>query len=365
MSTRCPGPAELAVTGVGVVSPWGDDPETAVVGGSAPFPAGEWFNHRTRLGPRGYKYLPSAAQYILAAARAAQVDRGCPEAHPADRRGFLLATNAGLAGLFDSMDATIAAEGAAGISPASAPYFAVNVLGNRLAAELSLNGFALTFATARTAAVDALSTGALALASGRCDTLVLAAVEEPVPDGRGGGGEQGAVALTLEPAVAARARGTAVRATLRTRSLFVPPAALDGAQGRAHADRVLAAALTQVLPSANPPSTVHVDLDSSPVSAAVVAALAGIPVRLPEPPRDGPYPDGPPEDDDPARTGRLLPPRRIGCLGPALAVARAVNAAKGGDQLVVCATGAGHVALVRVSPYRLTTTQESEHAEAA
>lgn len=366
VSTQGPAPAELAVTGVGVVSPWGDDPETAAAGRGIPFPGGEWFDHRTRLGPRGYKYLPVAAQYILAAARAAQLDGGCPEAHPADRRGFLLATNAGLAALFDSMDATVAAEGAAGLSPASAPYFAVNVLGNRLAAELSLNGFALTVATARTAAVDALSAGGLALASGRCDTLVLAAAEEPVPAARGGGGEQGAVALTLEPAAAARSRGTAVLATLLARSLFIPPAALESVEGRTRADQVLAAVLTQMLPSASPPPTLHVDLDCSSVSAAVAAALGGLgEVRCGIRATDGRGAvsiggsaaghDQPP----PARTRggaayrhgiTALPAERIGCLGPALAVARAVTASGGGDRLVVSATCAGHVALARVSP---------------
>ncbi|MEV6052198.1 beta-ketoacyl synthase N-terminal-like domain-containing protein [Streptomyces sp. NPDC052107] len=352
MNARCPVPAELAVTGVGVVSPWGDDPRTAA---AVPSPAGMWFDHRERLGPRGYKYLPPAAQYVLAAGRAALADGGRPDAYPADRRGLLLATNGGLAGLFDSMDTTVVGEGAAGISPASAPYFAVNVLGNRLAAELSLNGFALTVATARTAAVDALPAGALALASGRCDTLVMAAVEEPVPATRGGGGEQGAVAFTLESAAAARTRGAMVRATLRTRSLFVPPAALGGAAGRARAHRALAGALAPLAGPADPPVTVHLDLDSSPVSEAVAAVLSGVPVRPPEPFAA----------DDPAGSGLPLPPRRTGCLGPALAVAQAVTAREGDARLVVCATGAGHVALVRVRPLSPHHTQESQHAETA
>ncbi|MEU2426275.1 beta-ketoacyl synthase N-terminal-like domain-containing protein [Streptomyces sp. NPDC007851] len=366
MSTGYPAVAELAVTGVGVVSPWGDDPETALAGGAAPAPDGAWFDHRARLGPRGYKYLPPAARYVLAAARAALADGGCPGAHPADRRGLLLATNAGLAGLFDTMDATVAADGAAGIPPASAPYFAVNVLGNRLAAELSLNGFALTVATARTAALDALSTGALAVAAGRCDTLLLAAAEEPVPAARGGAGETGAVALALEPAAAARARGAEVRATLWSRSLFVPPPALDTPDGRAQADRVLTAALTRMLPPAADASPAfHLDLDSSAVSEAVTAAVTGLPGRPPGSPAEGPHPDGLPDAGDPTGPGRPLPPHRTGCLGPALAVARAVAARAGGDRLVVCATGAGHVALVRVSPVPPHHTQESQHAEAA
>ncbi|MEU9387854.1 hypothetical protein AB0D38_46115, partial [Streptomyces sp. NPDC048279] len=129
-----------------------------------------------------------------------------------------------------------------------------------------------------------------------------------------------------------------------------PPAALADATGRARAGRVLADALTQVLAPAGPPPTVHLDLDSSAVSEAVAAAVTGIRVHPPEPAAEGPNPDGVPEEDDPAGTGRPLPPYRTGCLGPALTVARAVTAHGGGERLVVCATGAGQVALVRVSP---------------
>jgi 3-oxoacyl-[acyl-carrier-protein] synthase II len=346
---------ELAVTGVGVVSPWGDSADVASAAGGAPMPrAGDWFDHRERLGPRGYKYLPAAAQYALAAARGALADRGRPDAVPANRRGLLLATNAGLAGLFDAMDATVAESGAAGISPASAPYFAVNVLGNRLAVELALNGFALTVATARTAAVDALSTGALVLASGRADSLVLAAAEEPVPDGRGGGGEQGAAVLTLESPAGARARGSAVRATLRVRSLFIPPAALADAAGRFRADRVLTSALAELTASTDPSVGVHLDLDDSQVAEAVASAVVAVTARRPADGLPTGSPAGPGPADGPTAPTHGLPPDRLprtGCLGPALAVAHAVTADDGADRLVVCATRAGHVAVVRVSPH--------------
>lgn len=408
------GPRELAVTGVGVVSPWGDTPGRAAAADGAPAPGGgPWFDHRTRLGPRGYKYLPAAARYALAAARAALADGGCPDAVPADRRGLVLATNAGLAGLFDAMDRAVAREGAAGIAPASAPYFAVNVLGNRLAAELSLNGFALTVATARTAALDALSTGALALAAGRCESLLLAVAEEP-PPGPGGAsrGEQGAVVLALEPPGAARARGAGVRATVASRSLFLPPAALDGPRGRARARRMLADALARLLrpadgPAAGPaagrdagpargeraarvlvgacgddavsagadapgavqappggvprpdgavPLEVLLALDSSPVSEAVAAALAGACGQAPHTGAGGAYPAGGSGAADP-------PVPRTGCLGPALTLARAVTAPGGGPRLVACATGAGHVALALVRPEPPHHTQEPQHAE--
>ncbi|MFF8732711.1 beta-ketoacyl synthase N-terminal-like domain-containing protein [Streptomyces sp. NPDC015171] len=362
---------ELVVTGAGVVTPWGDSPEVAAAAGGVPMAdAGDWFDHRKRLGPRGYKYLPPAAQYALAAARGALADGGRPDAVPAARRGLLLATNAGLAGLFDAMDATVAESGAAGVSPTSAPYFAVNVLGNRLAAELALNGFALTVATARTAALDALSTAAVVLASGRADALVLAATEEPVPDRRGGRGEQGAAVLTLETPAGARARGSAVRATVRARSLFVPPAALADEAARARADRALTTALAELTGSGDRPVMLHLDLDGSPVAEAVASAVAA---RRPVPPAGAPL-TGTPEH--PGLGPVADPAPRTGCLGPALAVAHAVTTRDGVGRLVVCATGAGHVALVRVSPVTVPSlpptsavpphrTQESEHAEVA
>ncbi|MFJ6389237.1 beta-ketoacyl synthase N-terminal-like domain-containing protein [Streptomyces sp. NPDC091972] len=354
---------DVAVTGVGVVSPWGDEAGAAAVYGGLPAD-GAWFDHRARLGARGYKYLPAAAQYVLAAARAAVADGDWGAGVPADRRGLLLATNAGLAGAYDAMDATVAERGADGISPALAPYFAVNVLGNRLAAELSLHGFALTVATARTAALDALSTGVSALAAGRCGALLLAAAEEPVPAARGGGGEQGAAVLALEPLTAARARGTAVHATLRARSVFLPPGALERPEGRERAARVLERVLEELVPGARrhgsadpaadadrgasgPPAVrVHLDLDTSPVCEAVAGVLAGTRTRA----AAGP--------DEPAS-------RRTGCLGPALALAHAVTDRDGGERLVVSATGAGQVAFVRVSPVQDRHTQELQHAEVA
>ncbi|MEV7287842.1 hypothetical protein AB0O01_25265 [Streptomyces sp. NPDC093252] len=260
------GARELAVTGVGVVSPRGDTAVRALTGTGAVDDG--WFDHRERLGPRGYKYLPRAAQYVLAAARGALADGGVPTGRPA----LLLATNAGAAGLFDALDAAVTGSGAAAIPPSSAPYFAVNVLGNRPAAELGATGFALTVATERTAALDALATGALAVAAGRADRLLLAAVEEP-PPGAGGRGEQGAVVLALEPAATARA----ARAVVRTRSLFVPPDAPDTARGRERARRLLAAALAEL---GGVPVRVHLDLDGSPVAGVVTEALAelGYPV---------------------------------------------------------------------------------------
>ncbi|MFJ9178075.1 beta-ketoacyl synthase N-terminal-like domain-containing protein [Streptomyces sp. NPDC102360] len=333
---------ELAVTGVAVVSPWGDTPELAAAGGGVPVPGGpSWFDHRERLGRRGYKYLPAAARYALAAARGARADGGSPDAVPEERRGLLLATNGGLAELFDAMDETVTGAGAEALSPAAAPYFAVNVLGSRLAAELGLKGFALTVANSRTAAVDALATGARALAAGRCDTLLLTAAEEPLPAARGGGGEQGAVALGLEPSAAARTRGARVHGTVLARSLFLPPGRLRTAEGRATASEFLAPVLGALLNEA-PTAVLSPVLDDSDVSEAVLLALAGVTAGRPRP---GTTTTGPLEPHTGPGAGRH------GCLRPALEVVRAVTTPGGPPRLVVTATGTGHVALALVTPH--------------
>ncbi|CAM5265221.1 hypothetical protein SCALM49S_01153 [Streptomyces californicus] len=67
---------DLVVSGIGVVTPWSDTPADAAVATGRPSEPGDWFDHRERLGRRGYKYLPTATQYFLAAARSALADAG-------------------------------------------------------------------------------------------------------------------------------------------------------------------------------------------------------------------------------------------------------------------------------------------------
>lgn len=301
------GAAGLAVTGAALVLPppppdgsaqWSDGP-----------PDG-WFDHRTRLGARGYKYLPDAAQYLLAAARGAAADGGGLDLVPEERRGSALALNGALAGLFDRMDRQVAAEGGAtGLSPAAAPYFAASVLGSRLAAEHGLKGFALTMAAPGTAALEAVEAGARALAAGRCSALFVGAAEHRLPKGAGEPGEQGAAALVLEPPAAAEARGAAVHAVVRARSLHVPPRALADAAGRARLTGLVATALDHLLASAGPGAGTpepHYVLDDSPTAtltrAAVEAFLAPPTGAIPS----GPTPAGT-APADAAGPGRVPP----------------------------------------------------------
>ncbi|MBT2491896.1 3-oxoacyl-ACP synthase [Streptomyces sp. ISL-96] len=312
--------AALAVTGAGAVLPPPD------AGGE------EWFDHRERLGPRGYKYLPAAAQYLLAAAREAVEDGGRLDGVPCDRRGAALALNGGFAELFDTMDRQVAVDdGAAALSPATAPYFAVSLLGSRPAAELGLKGFALTLATPRVAALEALEAGSRAVAAGRCDVLLIGAAEHRVPgaltggcapgppDGRSPDGveaEQGSVALVLEPQAAADARGARVHGTVRARSLFVPP-------GRPLPGDLIAGALERL--GAPPALDVHCVLDDSEFSDRIADAVAAA-----------------------TGTGSLTTtPAGPGSLAPAVRLVRLLTGPPGA-RLLVAATREGHAALALV-----------------
>ncbi|MDW6062477.1 hypothetical protein SAZ11_36190 [Streptomyces sp. FXJ1.4098] len=121
--------AELIVSGVGTVRP-------------------EGFDFKTALGRRGYKYLPTASQYFLAAAKRALADIGQDDplvAVDAERRAAAVGTNSAAASLHDAMDRTVMETGAAELSPVLAPYFSINLFGSRLAMEHELKGFNVTF----------------------------------------------------------------------------------------------------------------------------------------------------------------------------------------------------------------------------
>ncbi|WP_052713696.1 beta-ketoacyl synthase N-terminal-like domain-containing protein [Streptomyces katrae] len=155
--------APLVVSGIGVVTPRGDRPREAARGArpAAAARAGDWFDHRTRLGPRGYKYLPAASQYFLAAAKEAMADaRDEPDRWPAELRGAAVGTNSSAAALHEAMDRTVLAEGAAALSPVTAPYFSINLFGSRLATEHGLKAFNLTVTSPRVAGLESLETGA-------------------------------------------------------------------------------------------------------------------------------------------------------------------------------------------------------------
>ncbi|GAA2244921.1 hypothetical protein GCM10010232_34940 [Streptomyces amakusaensis] len=242
MTARPYDSGEPVVSGIGVVTPWTDQPEKAALADRPAVP-GQWFDHRARLGPRGYKYLPPASQFFLAAAKYALADSDDdPARYAAERRGAAVGTNSSAVALHDSMDRTVLQESAAALSPASAPYFSINLFGSRLATEHGLKGFNLTLTTPRVAGLESLETGARAVAAGRASWLLAGATEEALPEGLPGHerSERGAVALVLEPAGAVRERGGRVYGGCRVSSHFLAPAVAASAEGPERARRLIA-----------------------------------------------------------------------------------------------------------------------------
>lgn len=315
--------SSFAVSGVGLLTPPADAP------------AGGWFDYKRELGPRGYKYLPSASQYMLAATRRALTDSGAdlvgvePEA-----RGAAIGTNCAASALHGDMDRTVLATGAGDLSPALAPYFSINLFGSRLAMEHELKGFNLTFTSPRIAGLEAMQYGLRSVRLGRASWLVAGAAEESLDQVEPGadGSEAGAVAVVLEPedTVTRRAEGRCY-GRCQAWTGFLPPS--QAGPERAGPDRAaglvaMARRAFGLPPDARP--QVRAVLDDSPVGAAISRAL-GLDARG--------------SDADGLAAG-------AGCLRPMLELARALTDPPGDSpdgRLVVTAAAEGNVAFALVT----------------
>ncbi|MFJ2609937.1 beta-ketoacyl synthase N-terminal-like domain-containing protein [Streptomyces sp. NPDC087425] len=310
--------AEAAVSGVGVT-----EPPVGVAPGEA------WFNHRSQLGPRGYKYLPEACQYLLAAARAAVAGSdGLLERCPEERRGAVVGTNSAVAELHSVIDRTTRTEGANFVSPMTAPFFSVNLVGARLSTEHLLKGFNLTVTSPRVAGVEALHLAAHEVAGGRAEVVLAGATEAPDPYAADALPETGAAVLVLCPRALARPGTTLLRSCL----LFLPPRALSTATGRERAERIVVSALDSVTAGLDGADAIDVRLvaDGSPVARAVSDAVRG---------QRGP--DVCPATEVP----------RAGSLEAVALLAEGVRSGCGRARLVVTAAREGNVAIA------MTTTK--------
>lgn len=306
--------SDPVVTGIGVVTQETIDP------------AGErgdaWFDQRAQLG-RGYKYLPKASQYLLAATTRALADTGADLADvPEHHRAVTIGTNNGMSQLYGEFDRTVIEGDSTLLSPATVPYFSVNLVGSRVAMEHALKGYSLGTHTPRVAGLEAVEHGSRALRAGRARWLLAGAAESPLDWSEPGseGSEDGAVALVVEPADAVAARGGRAHGRVQVRSFLLPPPL--AATGEGTAAGLLGAALQEVGVSGPRPPVRLVGADDA-VTAAVEAALGGAEVTR--------HPAG------------------VGCLAPALHV---VEALRGPDteQLVIGVAAQGNVSVARVAP---------------
>ncbi|MEV6960363.1 beta-ketoacyl synthase N-terminal-like domain-containing protein [Streptomyces sp. NPDC051207] len=307
--------ADLVVTGIGVVT------EAAL----APRGAGAkgWFDHRAELG-RGYKYLPRASQYLLAATARALADTGSPLADvPEHHRAITVGTNNGMSELQGEFDRTVIDGDSTLLSPATVPYFSVNLVGSRVAMEHGLKGFSLGVHSPRVAGLEAVQHGVRALRAGRARWLLAGAAESPLDRSEPGaaGSEDGAVALVVERAEEVAARGGRVHGRVHVRSFLLPPPLADTPRGREEAERLLADAVAALGLVRRRPGVWVVGGDD-PVTRVVGDALG--------------------EDATRVRAG-------AGCLEPAVRVAALLREAFA-EQLVVGVAAQGNVSVAHVVP---------------
>ena len=339
-------PSGAVVTGIGVVSPQARTPAEVPVVAARPRAAEGWFDARAEVG-RGHKYLPPSGQFLLAAAgRALAGDPGWTGAAPAEGKGVVVGTNGGVSSLHDSIDRTVVEADADELSPATAPFFSINLLSSYLSAQHGLKAFNVTLTTPRTAALEAIELGTRALAVGRCRSFLAGATEAPLaPIESDDSGEAGAAVLLLERADAAVARDATVFGSCQVRTAFLPPRLAAGPGGRAAAEGTLEDAVAG-LGGGGGPVIAHVMADDSPVGAAVADAVRRLASAGP-----GPVPE-------PA------PPTGAGCLEPLMQVARLLAT---GDRpmLTVTAAVTGHVAVAHLSPGPPATPVVATRAVAA
>ncbi|WP_280367720.1 beta-ketoacyl synthase N-terminal-like domain-containing protein [Nocardia wallacei] len=210
-------PDDPVVTGIGVVSPPGS------VAGTP------WFDYRTELGRRGYKYFPPACHYLLAAARRAVADAGGPPGCAPSLRSAAVGTNSAGSVWHSEMDRTIVGAGAHELSPMTATFFSINLVAGQLAIEHELTAFTLTFTSPHVAGVEALHLGALSLTPERAQWMLVGATEGPVDEDEPGAArsEEGSVVLVVEPAGLAAARGAGWYGRCASVSGFLPPDEAD------------------------------------------------------------------------------------------------------------------------------------------
>ncbi|WP_158071095.1 beta-ketoacyl synthase N-terminal-like domain-containing protein [Streptomyces sp. CB03234] len=292
-----------------------------------------WFDYRSQLGPRGYKYLPDACQYLLAAAREATSSpngENPTELFAEERRAAVVGTNSAVAALHAEIEETVRQDGIRLLSPMTTPFFSVNLVAAKLSTEHGIKGFNLTLTSPRVAGLEALHVAAQELSEGRSDVALAGATEAADPHSGSATPEEGAALFMLRPR---DARAMADGALLRTTLCFVPPSALDRTSGRERADRAVRDALEALHASGLPVSgsaSVRLVTDGSPVAAAVettVRAWYGTQVSV----------------------ATELPEPRAGALAPMELLARALRTDGPGTHVVVVAGHQGNAALALVS----------------
>lgn len=270
---------EVAVVGLGIVAPGVAGPQDALAPAEEALPG--WFQAGVSLPGRGYRRLPDACKYLLAASRPAAGERFA--ATERGQRAAVVGINNTGASLVDELDRLIIADRAEEMSPSASPFIAMSSFAGRLSIEHDITGFNLTVNSPVTAGLESLRIAARAMAAGRARAVLVGAVEEALTPAQWSGPgtpEAGAVVLHCEPSGSEARYGTC-----RVRTGFLAPGADP------------AASLVPLLGD-DPPRRIDAVLDDSEVGTAVARWLSSRAYDVVHVP-------------SPAQAGCLTPLRRV------------------------------------------------------
>ncbi|MFE9564807.1 beta-ketoacyl synthase N-terminal-like domain-containing protein [Streptomyces sp. NPDC006487] len=208
--------AEVVVTGLGTALAGVAGP--AELGPGAPGGHGGAGDPVDRLTGRGLRYKDRATKLGMVAAREALAAAGLTGADgtltvPGDSVGCVVSTNFGNVDTVCETVATIARDTYLGTSPMMLPATSSNVVASWIAITHGLRGANLTLCNGPTSGLDAVHWGALLIAAGRVERVLVVGVEPDNPEVRHllppdrEAFFDGAAALVLESAGSAAARG--------------------------------------------------------------------------------------------------------------------------------------------------------------
>lgn len=272
----------IAVTGIGTITrtalrAWdGVDERDEPPDRARPL---DGFDPVVHLGKRGWRILPPATRYGMAAARLAAADAfgSVEEAPSGPAVGVSIGTNFAVDALVERFDRAVVSEGVRGLSPMEAPQFSINLAASQIAIMQQLTAFSLTFCTLIVAGFEALAAAREALFEGRAEHVLAGAVEGKPPlaadDVLGPRTDAGgACVLWIEPLEGALERRAVVHAVIT-----------DVVRGSMRIDGMPAApaALRRLGTGLNPARDAHLMRGrcSNAVAEAVGAALGSVPTR--------------------------------------------------------------------------------------
>src|SRR5215210_40456 len=190
------GRRRVVVTGLGMVSPLGNDVETSwenlIAGESGAaeieqFDASEFpvhfacelkgFDPTQWIDRKQARRMDRFAQMVLAAARQAEADSGIQIAPEADRIGASIATGIGGLGAFQDCYQTLIDRGADRVNPFSIPAIIPNMGAGWVSMELGTRGPLSSQCTACAASNMAIGDGADAIQLGRADVMLCGGTE--------------------------------------------------------------------------------------------------------------------------------------------------------------------------------------------